>query len=100
MNLPVPSAEEVEEFRRLYLKHRGEDLDPATALDLATRFLHFYFFCVTPPPEPTEEEKAQRALEDERRAAKTERMRMQGKIGIRAGPEKGAKKTRRKRRKG
>jgi len=57
MNLPVPNAEEVERFKELYREHRGEDLDPDQALDLATRFLHFYYFCVTPVPEHMIKEK-------------------------------------------
>ena len=50
MNLPVPNAKEVAEFKRLYSKHRGVDLDDDTALDLSTRFLQFFYFGITKPP--------------------------------------------------
>ena len=54
MSLPVPNAQEVQEFRRLYRETRGEEVSDAEALDLATRFLHFYYFATTPPPERSE----------------------------------------------
>ncbi|MCW3053465.1 MAG: hypothetical protein JWN14_2635 [Chthonomonadales bacterium] len=60
MNLPVPDAQEVTEFKRIYKEKRGIDLPDDEAYDLALRFLHFYFFATTPPPgKVTHEEKKQ-----------------------------------------
>ena len=49
MNLPVPNAKEVEQFKRLYLEHKGVELGDAEALELSTRFLQFFYFGITKP---------------------------------------------------
>jgi hypothetical protein len=91
MTLPVPNAEEVDKFKALYLKHREEELDNARALDLATRFLQLIYFATTKPPEPSAERKAEIAQQKAREARRLERLRRQGRIGIRPAPENDAR---------
>jgi hypothetical protein len=50
---PTPSAENVAAFKDLYLRRFGVDLGEEEAWDLATRYLHIFYFGVTPPPAPT-----------------------------------------------
>lgn len=50
MNLPVPDAKAVADFKQLYLEKFGIDLPDDEAYDLALRFLQFFYFGITPPP--------------------------------------------------
>ena len=43
MDLPVPSPEEVAEFRALYLLHRGVVLSDADALDQCSRLVKYLY---------------------------------------------------------
>lgn len=43
MRLPMPSEEEIEQFRVLYQRKVGRLLTPGEAREAATRVLHFYF---------------------------------------------------------
>jgi hypothetical protein len=48
----MPSPAGVRRFQELYRQRFGEPLDDAQALDLATRYLHLYYFGTTRPPQP------------------------------------------------
>ena len=45
---PVPSPRAVLKFKALYQEHFGEELQDEVAFNLATRYLQFFFFGVTP----------------------------------------------------
>lgn len=47
--LPTPSEDGVRRFRELYQQRLGHALSDEQALDLATRYLHLYFFGTTRP---------------------------------------------------
>lgn len=51
--LPAPSEEGVRRFQELYLSRFGQTLNDDEALDLATRYLHLYFFGTTRPNSKT-----------------------------------------------
>ena len=52
--IPTPTPEGVQQFKTLYLKRFGVELDEEQALDLATRYLHIFSFGVTRPLDITE----------------------------------------------
>lgn len=45
---PTPSPKAVQQFKLLYQEHCGEALEDGAALNLATRYLQFFFFGITP----------------------------------------------------
>jgi hypothetical protein len=53
-SLPVPSAEGISQFQRLYEQRFGTTLSESEALDLATRYLHLVYFATTPLPHRAE----------------------------------------------
>lgn len=48
--LPTPTPEGIAQFKALYRKRFGIELDEEQALDLATRYLHLFCLGVNPPP--------------------------------------------------
>ncbi|MBV9470916.1 MAG: hypothetical protein JOZ57_16900 [Abitibacteriaceae bacterium] len=45
---PIPSPQAVQKFRHLYQHQFDTELSDDRALDLATRYLQFFFFGITP----------------------------------------------------
>jgi hypothetical protein len=52
MNLPVPTKEQAEEFRRIYENEYGIALTPEEAMDGATRVLQLYYIVTYYSPRP------------------------------------------------